>query len=155
MVCLHPTSSVDEEKHGTERPNDSSRLLLLMSSEVQHRQPDQAWALTVIPWCPGTQCEGAEAWQACWGAAGPRRPCSCPLCNLGPGRGHPHGTHLPIDFALLQAGDAVPVQGALLIEFSERPGAGRRGGGKGLDIQCGAGLGEGGGAQAPSPLATC
>lgn len=44
----------------------------------------------------------------------------------GPGRAHPAGSHLPVDLSLFQAGDAVPVQRALLIKFPERPRVGSK-----------------------------
>lgn len=42
------------------------------------------------------------------------------------GSAHPASSHLPVDLALFQAGDAVPVQRALLIKFPERPGVGSK-----------------------------
>ena len=42
------------------------------------------------------------------------------------GSAHPASSHLPVDLALLQAGDAVPVQRARLIKFPERPGVGSK-----------------------------
>lgn len=46
---------------------------------------------------------------------------------------HLDGPHLPINLALFQASDTVPLEGALLIKFSERPRVGVEG--KGLDFQ--------------------
>ena len=42
------------------------------------------------------------------------------------GSAHPAGSHLPVDLALFQASDAVPVQRALLIKFPERPRVGSK-----------------------------
>ena len=42
------------------------------------------------------------------------------------GSTHPASSHLSVDLALLQAGDAVPVQRARLIKFPERPGVGSK-----------------------------